>query len=80
VPLVADTSAWARQRDPALIDRWKATLIAGLIARNEEDFALLDRAPAALPQAASHRHGLRQPRSLRHASCAVVAACRPPTI
>jgi predicted nucleic acid-binding protein len=64
VPLVADTSAWARQRDPAVIDRWKATLIAGLIAicpvaaleiltsaRNEEDFAVLDRALAALPQA-----------------------------
>jgi predicted nucleic acid-binding protein len=64
VPLVLDTSAWARQRDPAVVDRWKATLTAGLIAicpvaaleilasaRNEEDFAALDRALAGLPQA-----------------------------
>jgi predicted nucleic acid-binding protein len=64
VPLVVDTSAWARQREPGIVDRWKATLIAGLIAvcpvaaleiltsaRNEEDFAVLDQALAALPQA-----------------------------
>lgn len=64
IPLVVDTSAWARQREPEVVDRWKATLIAGLIvicpvaaleilcsARNEEDFAVLDRALAALPQA-----------------------------
>jgi len=64
VPLVVDTSAWARQREPDFVERWKATLIAGLIAvcpvaaleilasaRNEEDFRVLDRALAALPQA-----------------------------
>jgi predicted nucleic acid-binding protein len=64
VPLVVDTSAWARQREPDVVERWKATLIAGLIAvcpvaaleiltsaRNEEDFAVLDRALGALPQA-----------------------------
>ena len=64
VPLVVDTSAWARQRDPDVIDRWKATLTAGLMAvcpvaaleiltsaRNEADFAVLDRALSALPQA-----------------------------
>ena len=64
VPLVADTSAWVRQREPDVVERWKETLTAGLIAvcpvaaleilasaRNEDDFAVLDRALAALPQA-----------------------------
>lgn len=64
VPLVVDTSAWVRQRDPEYVGRWKATVAAGLIAvcpvaaleilasaRNEEAFASLDRALAALPQA-----------------------------
>ena len=64
VPLVIDTSAWVRQRDSAVIGRWKATLTAGLLAvcpvaaleilasaRDEESFAALDRALAALPQA-----------------------------
>lgn len=64
VPLVVDTSAWVRQRDPGVIGRWKATLSAGLVAvcpvaaleilasaRDEEGFAALDRALAALPQA-----------------------------
>ncbi len=64
VPLVVDTSAWVRQRDPDVIGRWKATLEAGLIAvcpvaaleilasaRDEEGFAVLDRALGALPQA-----------------------------
>lgn len=64
VPLVVDTSAWVRQREPAVVERWKATLAAGLIAccpvaalkiltgaRDEDGFAKLDRALAALPQA-----------------------------
>jgi predicted nucleic acid-binding protein len=64
VPLVVDTSAWVRQRDPGVIGRWKATLSAGLVAvcpvaaleilasaRDEEGFEALDRALAALPQA-----------------------------
>jgi len=64
VPLVVDTSAWVRQREPAVVERWKATLAAGLIAccpvaaleiltgvRDEDGFAMLDRALAALPQA-----------------------------
>jgi predicted nucleic acid-binding protein len=64
IPLVVDTSAWARQRSPDFVGRWKATLSAGLMAicpvagleilasaRNEADFAVLDRALRALPQA-----------------------------
>jgi predicted nucleic acid-binding protein len=64
VPLVVDTSAWVRQREPGVVERWKATLAAGLIAccpvatleiltgaRDEDGFAMLDRALAALPQA-----------------------------
>jgi len=64
VPLVVDTSAWVRQREPGVVERWKATLAAGLIAccpvaaleiltgaRDEDGFAILDRALAALPQA-----------------------------
>lgn len=64
VPLVVATSAWVRQREPRVVGRWKATLEAGLIAscpvaalgilagaRDEDGFAHLDRALAALPQA-----------------------------
>jgi predicted nucleic acid-binding protein len=64
VPLVVDTSAWVRQREPHVVRRWKATLSAGLIAncpvaaleiltgaRDEKAFTNLDRALAALPQA-----------------------------
>ena len=64
VPLVVDTSAWVRQRDPGVVGRWKATLAAGLVAvcpvaaleilagaRDEEGFETLERALAALPQA-----------------------------
>ena len=64
IPLVVDTSAWVRQRDAEVIERWKATLAAGLVAvcpvaaleilasaRDEEGFEALDRALAALPQA-----------------------------
>jgi len=64
VPLVIDTSAWARQRDADVVERWKATVAAGLMAvcpvaaleilasaRDEAGFETLDRALAALPQA-----------------------------
>lgn len=64
IPLVVDTSAWVRQREPEYLDRWKATLQAGLIAvcpvavleiltsaRDEDRFEALDRALASLPQA-----------------------------
>jgi len=64
VPLVVDTSAWVRQREAGVVGRWKATLAAGLVAvcpvaaleilagaRDEDGFAALDRALAALPQA-----------------------------
>jgi len=64
VPLVVDTSAWVRQRDPGVRPRWEATLRAGLIAscpvvalellaatRNEDEFAALSSALDALPQA-----------------------------
>jgi predicted nucleic acid-binding protein len=64
IPLVVDTSAWVRHREPDVVDRWKATLSAGLIAicpvaaleilagaRDESAFETLDRALAALPQA-----------------------------
>jgi predicted nucleic acid-binding protein len=64
IPLVVDTSAWVRQREPDVVGRWKATLSAGLIAvcpvaaleilagaRDESAFETLDRALAALPQA-----------------------------
>ena len=64
VPLLIDTSAWARQRDPAVLGRWKATLTAGLLAscpvaaleilasaRDEDGHAVLDRALGGLLQA-----------------------------
>lgn len=64
VPLVVDTSAWARQREPQYVERWKATVRAGLVAmcpvvaleiltgaRDQPSFEALDRALAALPQA-----------------------------
>lgn len=64
VPLVVDTSAWVRQRDPTIIGRWQATVRAGLIAvcpagvleilgaaRDESTHIALDRALGALPQA-----------------------------
>jgi predicted nucleic acid-binding protein len=62
--LVFDTSAWHRQRHPAVIARWTATLDAGLLsacpmvalellagARDEEAFASLDHTLGALAQA-----------------------------
>lgn len=64
VPLVVDTSAWVRQRDPAILPRWEATLRAGLIAscpvvalellaaaRDEDEYTGLAQALDALPQA-----------------------------
>ncbi len=64
VPLVVDTSAWIRQRDPVILGRWEATLQAGMIAscpvvalellaaaRDESEYAALAEAFDALPQA-----------------------------
>ena len=64
VPLVVDTSAWVRQRDPNVRPRWEATLEAGLIAscpvvalellaaaRDEDEYTALAAALDALPQA-----------------------------
>jgi predicted nucleic acid-binding protein len=66
--LVFDTSAWNRQRDGHVLDRWRATAAAGLLAscpvvalellasaRDEEAFGDLDRTLAALPQASVTR-------------------------
>ena len=63
-PLVFDTSAWNRQRDPAVEPRWQATLAGGLLvvcpvvalellagARDENAFQDLDRTLSALVQA-----------------------------
>lgn len=62
--LVFDTSAWNRQRHPAVRDRWLATADAGLLAscpvvtlellaaaRDEHAFEDLDRTLGALPAA-----------------------------
>ena len=64
VPLIIDTSAWARQREPEVAGRWAAAVEAGLFAscpvaaleilasaRGEAEFEALDRSLAALPQA-----------------------------
>lgn len=64
VPLVIDTSAWARQRNPSVLGRWKTTLAAGLLAscpvaaleilasaRDEDGHEVLDRALNGLQQA-----------------------------
>lgn len=64
VPMVIDTSAWARQRERGAAPRWDATNDADLLvscpaatleilnsARNEDEFVALERALAALPQA-----------------------------
>ena len=64
IPLVVDTSAWVRQREPAVRPRWEATLQAGLLAscpvvalellaaaRDENEFIALSDALDALPQA-----------------------------
>lgn len=62
--LVFDTSAWNRQRDPAVRDRWVATAASDLLAvcpvvalellasaRDEQKLTELDRTLAALPAA-----------------------------
>ncbi|MGH3995777.1 MAG: PIN domain-containing protein [Pseudonocardiaceae bacterium] len=64
VPLVIDTSAWARQREPAVAERWAAALEAKLLAscpvaaleilataRDQREFDELERDFAFLPQA-----------------------------
>jgi predicted nucleic acid-binding protein len=64
VPLVVDTSAWNRQREPSVLAGWEATLEADLLAscpvaaleilaatRGEREFAAIEGALAALPQA-----------------------------
>jgi predicted nucleic acid-binding protein len=63
-PLIIDTSAWARQRDPQVAPRWAEAIRAGRFAscpvaaleilasaRDEADVDILDRSLAALPQA-----------------------------
>jgi predicted nucleic acid-binding protein len=63
-PLIIDTSAWARQREPQVAGRWAASVEAGLFAscpvaaleilasaRDEAEFDVLNRSLAALPQA-----------------------------
>jgi predicted nucleic acid-binding protein len=63
-PLVVDTSAWVRQREPAVRERWDATVRAGLLAscpvvalellaaaRDEDEYRALSIALDALPQA-----------------------------
>lgn len=64
VPLVIDTSAWNRQREPEVQGRWESTIRAGLLAscpaaaleilaatRDEREFTVIEEALAALPQA-----------------------------
>lgn len=64
VPLVIDTSAWARQREPAVAERWVAAIQADLLAscpvaaleilataRDEREFGALQRGLGVLPQA-----------------------------
>lgn len=64
IPLVVDTSAWVRQREPAVRERWDATVRGGLIAscpvvalellaaaRDEDEYRALSIALDALPQA-----------------------------
>lgn len=64
LPLVVDTSAWNRQAESGVLDRWKATARGGLLvscpaaaleilsgARDEREFKVVDGALGALPQA-----------------------------
>jgi predicted nucleic acid-binding protein len=64
VPLIVDTSAWARQRERRVALRWAATIEAGLFAscpvvaleilataRDRREFDALQSSLAALPQA-----------------------------
>lgn len=63
-PLVIDTSAWNRQTEPQIRERWKATARAGLLVscpvaaleilsatRDEREFAAFEQGLGALPQA-----------------------------
>ncbi|HSZ14106.1 MAG TPA: PIN domain-containing protein [Solirubrobacteraceae bacterium] len=69
-PLVFDTSAWNRQRDPVVLARWLLTAESDLFAvcpvvalellasaPDEEAFKDLDGTLAALPQASLSRSG-----------------------
>jgi predicted nucleic acid-binding protein len=64
VPLVIDTSAWVRHRNPRAVDRWRATNDASCLAscpvatieilrtaRDETAFRALDKHLSSLPQA-----------------------------
>ncbi|MGE5336045.1 MAG: PIN domain-containing protein [Nitrososphaerota archaeon] len=64
LPLVIDTSAWNRQREPEVRGRWEATVRSGLLAscpaaaleilaatRDEHEFTVVEETLAALPQA-----------------------------
>lgn len=64
VPLVADTSAWARRHHPAIVERWRATVAVDLLAscpvvalelltvmRSGGEYDDFDRALRALRQA-----------------------------
>lgn len=64
VPLVIDSSAWHRQREPGVLVNWEAALEADLLrscpaatleiltaTKNEGEFKAVDTALAALPQA-----------------------------
>lgn len=64
IPLVVDTSAWHRQDEASMRERWKATARARLLvccpaaaleilagARDEREFEIVDGALSALPQA-----------------------------
>jgi predicted nucleic acid-binding protein len=64
VPLVIDTSAWVRQRQPQAVHHWQAAATSELLvscpvsaleifrlARNEGEFEVLDATLSALPQA-----------------------------
>lgn len=64
VPLVIDTSAWVRQRDPSVRARWEVTAGCALLAscpvaaleilastRDEDEFVDFSRGLASLPQA-----------------------------
>ncbi|MBW8059743.1 MAG: PIN domain nuclease [Solirubrobacterales bacterium] len=72
VPLVIDTSAWNRQAQHRVRERWKATARAGMLVgcpastleilsgtRDERQFAAFDAALGALPQAAITASGCR---------------------
>ncbi len=64
VPLVFDTSAWNRQREPEFRQRWKVTAKSGLLVscpvamleilattRDEREFTAFEEGLGALPQA-----------------------------